>query len=321
MNIYRLKKINKWSLTFSKCFYKIGLFSPGRWLGKIRQYYTLNFLENFAIDKGLFSKDYKYDDLEEVINPPIFIMWYQGEENLPEVIKLCIQSIKKRIKNREIFIVSRDNMKNYVDLPDYIYSHVDSGKITKTFFSDITRAALLYKHGGTWADAAIFLSNDIPEEYFNKIFYCPCGIKSELKKDFRYLFRGSKGWNVSFQGSKYKKFPLYDFIYHFNLSFFETYDTHVDYFQNDFVISIFLKNNHRFREILNNQQENNIYEFELAEMMNKKINKKTLKKMNKIKDTYIHKLTYKKNWVRSKKGKQTVYDYVMFSNNEVYNEH
>lgn len=316
MNIYTLKKINHYSLILSKCFYKVNLYFPGRIIGKIRQNRTIPFLEKYAESKGLFNKTFDYENLEEVKNPPVFIMWYQGEDQLPEVIKLCIESIKKHIKNREIIVVSRDNMSKYCDLPDYIYEKVDSGKITKTFFSDITRAALLYKNGGTWADAAIFLTDDIPESYFDKTFYCPCGIKKEIRKDFRYLFQGTKGWNVSFQGSKYKKFPLYDFIYNYYLSFFNDYETHVDYFQNDFVLSLFLKHNETFRNLLNNQPENNINEFLLADMMNQTISEKTLKKLEFLKNNPVNKVTYKKNWVHEINGKQTVYDYIMFGNKE-----
>lgn len=314
MNTKLKLKINTYSLILSKCFYKINFFAPGRWLGKIRQSSTLPFLEKTAGE--LLTKNYSYYNLEEVKNPPLFIMWYQGFEDLPEVIEKCIESIKKNIKNRPIILVSRENLKNYCDIPDYIYEKVDSGKITKTFFSDIARAALLYKNGGTWCDAAIFLTKEVPSSYFDKIFYCPCGIKSELKKDFRYLFRKTKGWNVSFQGTKYKKFPLYDFLFHFYCKYFSLYENHVDYFMNDFSISLFLKHNNNFRKILSEQTENNTKEFTLALMMNKTISPKTKCKLQFLEGNFIHKLTYKKNWKRGINGKQTVYDYVVFNNYE-----
>lgn len=93
MNTKLKLKINTYSLILSKCFYKVNCFFLGRWIGKIRQSATLPFLEKTA-DKFL-TKEYSYDNLEEVQNPPVFIMWYQGFENLPVVIKKCIESIKK----------------------------------------------------------------------------------------------------------------------------------------------------------------------------------------------------------------------------------
>ena len=307
MKIYKLKKINHISLILSKCFYKVGWFAPGRWLGYFRQKRTLPFLENAG--KELLDKDYSYNaEAIPAEKLPVFFMWFQGENNLPIVIEKCLESIRKNIPDRKIIIITRQNIKEYTDLPDYILQKVDDGSITKTFFSDIARAALLYKNGGTWADAAIYLTKQVPSSYFDKQYYCPAGIISEHKKDFRYLFNGTKGWNVSFQGTNQKGFPLYDFLFHFYCKYFSEYPTHADYFMNDYMMSLFCKHNKQFRDILNNQQENNQREFELALMMNKTLSERTKNKLQKLLDSnYIHKLTYRKNWQPEIHGKETVY--------------
>ena len=306
MNIWKLKKINHYSLILSKCFFKVGFFTPGRWLGYFRQKRTLPFLEKIGLE--LLNKDYDYKNLEIVENPPVFVMWFQGEDQMPLVIQKCLESLRKNIPNRKIIIITRDNIKEYTDLPDYILEKVDKGLITKTFFSDIARAALLYKNGGTWADAAIYLTKQVPDQYFNKEYYCPCGIISEHKKDFRYLFNGTKGWNVSFQGTNKKGFPLYDFLFHFYCKYFAEFPTHADYFMNDYMMSLFCKHNKSFWNILNNQPVNNEREFDLALMMNKPLNKSNEKKLKDLLDnTFIHKLTYRKNWQQIKHNKETIY--------------
>jgi hypothetical protein len=239
-------------------------------------------------------------------------MWFQGENELPFVIKKCLESIRKNIPDRKVIIITRQNIQQYSDIPDYILEKVDKGSITKTFFSDIARAGLLYKNGGTWVDAAIFLTKQIPSEYFEKQYYCPSGIFSEHKKDFRYLFNGTKGWNVSFQGTNQKGFPLYDFLFHFYCKYFSEYDTHVDYFMNDYMMSLFCKHNQTFKNLLNEQEANNQREFDLALMMNKLLTAANKKKLEKLLDsTFIHKLTYRKNWVTDKNGKETVFGYIM----------
>ena len=307
MNYLRLKKLNHYSLILSKCFFKVKWFTPGRWLGYFRQKRTLPFLE--SIGKELLDKDYSYDRQKLPIQDlPIFFMWFQGENNLPVVIQKCLESIRKHIPNRKVIIITRENITQYSDIPDYILQLVDEGSITKTFFSDIARAALLYKNGGTWVDAAIYLTKQIPDSYFDKQYYCPAGIISEHKKDFRYLFNGTKGWNVSFQGTDQKEFPLYDFLFHFYCKYFSEYPTHVDYFMNDYMMSLFCKHNKQFWDILNNQQENNIREFDLALMMNKILNKSNEKKLEQLlNNTFIHKLTYRKNWQPEIKNQKTVY--------------
>ncbi len=306
MNIWKLKKLNHYSLILSKCFFKVGCFTPGRWLGYFRQKRTLPFLEKIGLE--LLDKEYDYENLEIVENPPVFVMWFQGEDQMPLVIQKCLESLRKNIPNRKIIIITRDNIKEYTDLPDYILEKVDKGSITKTFFSDIARAALLYKNGGTWADAAIYLTKQVPDQYFNKEYYCPCGIISEHKKDFRYLFNGTKGWNVSFQGTNKKGFPLYDFLFHFYCKYFAEYPTHVDYFMNDYMMSLFCKHNKNFWNILNNQPVNNEREFDLALMMNKPLNKTNEKKLKDLLDnTFIHKLTYRKNWKANIRNHKTIY--------------
>ncbi len=307
MNIYKIKKLNHYSLILSKCFYKAGFFTPGRWLGYFRQKRTLPFLEEFG--KELLDKDYSYQGQPLELNElPVFFMWFQGGKELPPVIQRCLESIRKNIPKRKIIIITRQNIKEYTDLPDYILEKVDNGSITKTFFSDIARAALLYKNGGTWVDAAIYLTKQIPDSYCNKEYYCPAGIISEHKKDFRYLFNGTKGWNVSFQGTNQKGFPLYDFLFHFYCKYFSEYPTHIDYFMNDYMMSLFCKHNKRFWNILNNQSENNKREFDLALMMNKTLNLSNKKKLEELLDnTFIHKLTYRKNWKLIKNNKETIF--------------
>ena len=311
MNTKLKLKINLRLLFLSKAFYKLKLYPFGRWIGHLRQNTTFPFLEKTASD--FLKKDYDYKNLEEVKNPPVFVMWYQGFDNLPEVVEKCIESVKKNIKNRPLILISRENMAQYVDLPPYIYEKVDSGKISKAFFSDITRAALLYKHGGTWIDSTIFISKEIPENYFEQVFYTPCNMKSEEKNDSRYFFRKTKGWNISFQGTKYKNFPLYDYLYNFYLDYLKNYDEPVDYFMTDLMISLFVKHNETFKNIIQNQKDNNSDIFLLAPMMNDVICEKTLKKLSFLENTFVHKLTYKKNWKRNIDGKQTVYDYVLFN--------
>ena len=313
MNIYKLKKINHYSLILSKCFFKLGLYTPGRWLGYFRQKRTLPFLE--SVGNELLNKDYSYEgERIPLIDLPVFFMWFQGENNLPLVIQKCLESIRKNIPDRKVIIITRQNIKEYTDLPDYILQKVDDGSITKTFFSDIARSALLYKNGGTWVDAAIYLTKQIPDSYFDKQYYCPAGIISEHKKDFRYLFNGTKGWNVSFQGTNQKRFPLYDFLFHFYCKYFSEYNTHVDYFMNDYMMSLFCKHNKQFWNILNNQPENNVREFDLALMMNKTLNSTNQKKLEKLLDnTYIHKLTYRKNWKTEIKKHVTIYGHIIFN--------
>ena len=92
-----------------------------------------------------------------------WIMWWQGEENAPEIVKKCIDSIRKHITNFEIIVLTNENITKYVDLPERIWNLFNDNKIIFAHFSDIVRTYLLYFYGGLWIDATCFLTNTIPE--------------------------------------------------------------------------------------------------------------------------------------------------------------
>lgn len=68
----------------------------------------------------------KEDNIKKYENK-IWVLWWQGMENAPELIKICMNNKKKHIKGREIIILTKDNLKKYVQLPGYILYKFNSG--------------------------------------------------------------------------------------------------------------------------------------------------------------------------------------------------
>lgn len=50
----------------------------------------------------------------------VWICWWQGIENAPEVVKKCYHSITHYLKEWEIIVITKDNYQNYVNFPAYI---------------------------------------------------------------------------------------------------------------------------------------------------------------------------------------------------------
>lgn len=100
----------------------------------------------------------------------VWVCWLQGEENAPTLVKKCIASIRKNCIDREVIILTDKNIKDYVTLPDWIFTKYHSGLISKTHFSDIVRMNLLAQQGGLWADATIFMTRPLSNEFFNERF-------------------------------------------------------------------------------------------------------------------------------------------------------
>lgn len=101
----------------------------------------------------------------------VWVCWLQGMESAPEIVRICLNSLKKHLGGeREIRVIDKFNYKKYVTLPDYIEEKYRKGIITDALFSDELRLALLTEHGGTWIDATILCTAEPPEYMFSGLF-------------------------------------------------------------------------------------------------------------------------------------------------------
>jgi hypothetical protein len=91
----------------------------------------------------------------------IWVFWHQGLAAMPEVVRLCYNSVLRHAGTHPVQLVTGANFRDFADIPDYVLEKLRSGIITRTHFSDILRAALLSKHGGIWMDATIFVADAI----------------------------------------------------------------------------------------------------------------------------------------------------------------
>lgn len=103
------------------------------------------------------------------INKTIWICWFQGLEQAPELVRACIESIyQNKPEDFQIVIVTEENLKDYVVFPDYLIKKMDNGIVTRTHISDLLRAELLHSYGGLWIDATVYCSRKIPKYMFEQ---------------------------------------------------------------------------------------------------------------------------------------------------------
>ena len=140
------------------------------------------FLEAFVINrkirrslKGEFCKWYlaKYINQVEKSYIPIFPKknvkyriwqyWDNGFDNAPDIVKACASSVDKYKGDLERVLLTRENIKEYVDIPQFYYDMYDKGIIKPAHFSDILRTYLLVEHGGCWIDATVYLTAPLPD--------------------------------------------------------------------------------------------------------------------------------------------------------------
>ena len=93
----------------------------------------------------------------------VWVCWFQGMENAPALVQRCYRSLQENLTDREIILLTEENYREYITLPDYIEEKAAKGIIPKAHYSDLIRLELLIRHGGTWIDSTVFCSGgDIP---------------------------------------------------------------------------------------------------------------------------------------------------------------
>lgn len=124
--------------------------------------FKMTYLQKYAEFAKNLSAPPREKTFNKEENNRIFTLWFQGENQAPEIVKKCLNSIKKRYDDRFI-ILTDESLYDYIELPDFIMEKWKAGKIVSANFSDIVRIELLYQYGGYWFDATDFLTGSIPE--------------------------------------------------------------------------------------------------------------------------------------------------------------
>ena len=98
---------------------------------------------------------YEKADLSHERSNTVWFCWFQGIENAPLIVRICLDSLKRYLPDKEIIIVDEGNRQQYVSFPDHIEKRWKKGQIPPTQFSDLLRLELLIKYGGTWIDSTV----------------------------------------------------------------------------------------------------------------------------------------------------------------------
>ena len=95
----------------------------------------------------------------------IWQYWGTGWEygKLPDIVKLCYKSADKYKGNYEIIRLDNENMKEYIEFPEFVMEKIENGSMGYTHFSDLLRLALLDSYGGVWLDASILMTGLLSE--------------------------------------------------------------------------------------------------------------------------------------------------------------
>lgn len=221
----------------------------------------------------------------------IWVFWYQGLEDAPFIVKKCIESIEKYKNSYEVVVVNKENIKDYLEIPDIILRKVEEKIITLTHFSDILRMGLLSHYGGIWVDATCYVTSNIFQKFDGKEFNSNC--KNEAK------------WCAFFIGGKPNQ--VFSFCYQLLIDYNKEEDGLIEYFLIDHVLRLCYGEVNGCKELIDQTSIQNNHLGVLVRKFNEIYEEENYKKL--LDNADFHKLTYKKTFKKYKKKKLTNYGY------------
>ena len=235
-----------------------------------------------------------------VENAPIWLFWWQGEESMPELVSNCKKSIIHNCGTHPVILVTKDNYKQYVNLPRYILEKISDQTISLTHFSDILRVNLIAEHGGYWLDATIFCTSLIKEE----IFRAPIYTGRNPGKDFYNISQ----WRwTGYAISGWKGNALFCYVRDLFNEYWKHEQFLVDYYLIDYMICLTYNYVWPVKKMIDNIEKNNINQTLLQNELNELY---TYEKFDSIlnNETWLYKLTWKQKYkLHTVDGKETIY--------------
>ena len=125
-----------------------------------RKKMILNFVYNLR-EKADINNITDMDDMVERDFPKIvWTMWQQGEAQMPETVKASIKTIKAFAERNEceFYLLTDETLAEFINIPIDITEKYKKKELSAAHYSDIVRFYLLYRYGGIWMDATLFVS-------------------------------------------------------------------------------------------------------------------------------------------------------------------
>lgn len=238
---------------------------------------------------------------------PVWCCWWQGVESMPELVRLCHERLLQVLpaEKAELHIITNDNYKKYVDIPQHIIDKYEKHIITMATMSDALRFRLLERYGGYWLDATVFFTGDIPEPYFSGHFYC-----QKMVENTAYSYReacGSRWCGFSMAGPENS--ILFRYMNDAFSLWWERYDSIIDYVLIDYLLLSGYRHVPAIKKIIDSVSDNNEDIFEMYQVLNRPYSADMYEKL--IKRNVMHKLTYKMDLAKeTADGELTLYGFL-----------
>ena len=301
-NWLRVGKNISWKLNFHTLFGFLYLYWPNNFF--YRESLRKHEIVLSYIKKELYYVINEYQKINEidgsVVSPSrnIWLLWWQGEANMPPLVKACVNSTCKNANGAKVHLVTKDNYSSYIDIPSYIFEKREKGYISFAQLSDIIRYMLLEKYGGLWLDATIYTGYPIPSEYFDYNYFIwhteqakTCFVQQD---DYHGFIVGSKPHE-----------KLVSFVKEMFLEYWKTHDTLVDYLMVDYLIYIAKQSFPDIRREIDSLPKMSKRIYELKEMLDQPYDKNQFEEL--IHACIFSKLDWHRKYKETSHGRDTLF--------------
>lgn len=248
----------------------------------------------------------KYKRMPHELPPPltkdskIWVCWFQGEENMPPVVKQCYKLLLQNSNEHEVILLTHENIGDYVEIPKDIYDKVHSGKMLPAHFSDILRMCLLAKYGGLWVDSTYWITK--PIDIDGNSFYSLKQVDNEEIHVCKAL------WACNCLGSS-RNYYIFEFVRDCLLDFYLGNSSMKEYFLFDYIFLIAYNSFPDFKVVIDNMPYRSPDILKVQYSLFEPYDKEAMERI--IQDNIMLKLTYRIDETKKPKSCYTNYDYFM----------
>lgn len=247
---------------------------------------------------------------EVITEAKIWVFWGQGEINMPPLVKACYRQLTYHNKN--VTLLTNNNIKNFIDIPNIASKKVETGEISWAYFSDIIRNSILARYGGMWVDATAWIPKRIPVEDFMKYNFISPAEKTKFdSRSVRFWSAFDWNWNGWCMWSNSKNYIIFSFVADMLIEITKRERVIPDYVTIDYLIYLAVRQFPETHEDLKKARKIKCDKRHLmALMMNEAYDENKYEEL--IKDNFIFKLSFRANWHKTtKEGKQTLYGRIL----------
>lgn len=237
---------------------------------------------------------------ERLQEPVLWVFWWQGEDAAPEIVKICIRSMRKHSGDARLQVVDSFNYREFVPVSEGMEEKLRCGQISLTHFSDYYRMALLEHQGGIWIDGSVFVQRALSGSVFEKPLFTMRNPGQEKHNISDW------NWTVGVLGG-WKGNTLFSACRRLLEMYWQDHSFPVDYFIFDYFIKLVYESCPMVREQIEAVSPNNADFYRLQQCADQLWSDQWAREME-TSDTWLYKLSWKGQYLsETADGRQTVY--------------